>query len=138
MGKIVTIEYVDDLEGTSIDARSVDTVEFSYRGKDYSLVLTKKNGAKFDKDIERYITAAKKAQTRQVQAPRTPAKTSAKDVKPTAAARRKSSPRKRRGKAVAGSERTRAIRQWAADNGHTVSARGRISTEILKAYDAAQ
>lgn len=138
MGKIVTIEYVDDLEGTSITAESVDTVEFSYRGQEYSLVLTKKNGAQFDKDIARYISAAKKSQTRDARAARKTAKPTprkANTKKPTA--RRKSSPRASAAVAVSGPERTRAIREWATDNGHTVSTRGRISTAVLEAYDAA-
>lgn len=64
VGKIVTVEYVDDFDGQSIEADVVDTVDFSFRGKDYSLVLTAKNGAQFDKDMAPYIRAAKKAQAR--------------------------------------------------------------------------
>lgn len=137
MGKIVTVEYVDDLEGTSVDADSVDTVEFSFRGQDYTLVLTKKNGAQFDKDIARYISAAKKAQSRDLRAARKAAKPAPrKATAPKAAAGRKKSARK--GAATtSGPERTRAIREWAAGNGHTVSARGRIPTAVLEAYDAA-
>ena len=139
MGKIVTIEYVDDLEGTSIDAESVDTVDFSYRGQDYILVLTKKNGAQFDKDVSRYITAAKKAQSRDA---RTARKTAAKPASrkantPISSTRRRTTPRQRAEAVLSGPERTRAIRQWAADNGHTVSTRGRMPAAVLQAYDAA-
>lgn len=56
MGKIVTVEYVDDLDGVPIDPKSVDAVEFSYRGDKYSLVLTADTGAQFDKDIARYTS----------------------------------------------------------------------------------
>lgn len=139
MGKIVTIEYVDDLEGTPIDAESVDTVDFSYRGQEYTLVLTKKNGAQFDKDVARYIAAAKKAQSRDARGARKRSKVApskANTSKPAAA--RKPSPRKRRVEPVsAGPERTRAIRQWAADNGHNVADRGRIPASVAQAYDAA-
>lgn len=45
MGKIVTIEYVDDLDEVPVSPDTVDTVDFSYRGQDYTLVLTNKNGA---------------------------------------------------------------------------------------------
>lgn len=138
MGKIVTIEYVDDLEGTSIDAESVDTVEFSYRGQEYTLVLTKKNGAQFDKDISRYVTAAKKAQSRDARAARKPAKpTPRKATASKSRTRRKASSRRTAPAATSGPERTRAIRKWAADNGHTVSTRGRIPAAVLQAYDAA-
>ncbi|WP_252917807.1 Lsr2 family DNA-binding protein, partial [Mycolicibacterium smegmatis] len=34
-------------------------------------------------------------------------------------------------------ERSRAIREWARANGHSVSERGRLSTEIITAYEAA-
>lgn len=141
MGKIVTIEYVDDLEGGSISAESVDTVEFSYRGQEYALVLTKRNGAQFDKDISRYITAAKRAQSREARAARQAAKPARRAKVPTSsstsATRRKTSPRKSAAAAASGPERTRAIRQWAVDNGHAVSTRGRIPAAVLQAYDAA-
>lgn len=139
MGKIVTIEYVDDLEGTPIDAESVDTVEFSYRGQDYTLVLTRKNGAQFDKDVSRYITAAKKSQSRDARAARKTAKPAPQKANaPISSTRRKTSPRKRAEAVISGPERTRAIRQWAADNGHTVSTRGRMPAAVLQAYDAAR
>lgn len=138
MGKIVTIEYIDDLEGTSIDTESVDTVDFSYRGQDYTLVLTKKNGAQFDRDVSRYITAAKKAQSRDARTARKAAKPAARKANtPISSTRRKTSPRKRAEAVISGPERTRAIRQWAADNGHTVSTRGRMPAAVLQAYDAA-
>lgn len=139
MGKIVTIEYVDDLEGTSIDAESVDTVQFSYRGQDYTLVLTKKNGAQFNKDIARYITAAKKAQSRDARAARTASKAAprrARTLNP-AAPRKLALSKKPAEPISSGPKRTQAIRQWAADNGHIVSSRGRIPATVVEAYDAA-
>ncbi|MCT7371939.1 histone-like nucleoid-structuring protein Lsr2 [Mycolicibacterium llatzerense] len=75
MPAFVTTEYVDDLDNTSIDEKDVDTVQFSYRGNEFTLVLTKENGSKFDKDIARYIKAAKKAQAQVTRgAKATPAK----------------------------------------------------------------
>lgn len=61
MGKVVTVEYEDDLGAGPIAADDVDIVEFSYRGNEYTLVLTADNGAQFNKDMARYITAAKQA-----------------------------------------------------------------------------
>ncbi|CAN3132137.1 histone-like nucleoid-structuring protein Lsr2 [Mycobacterium sp. smrl_JER01] len=144
MGKIVTIEYVDDLDNVSVDPASVDTVDFSYRGKDYSLVLTAQNGAQFDKDIARYIRAAKKAQTRAAKsATRMPGATS-KPAAPQPRTTQQKAPSgttRTRGKktpAVAAvPERNRAIREWAKANGHVVSPRGRISQNVIDAYDAA-
>jgi hypothetical protein len=137
VGKIVTIEYVDDLDGSSVNAEVVDTVEFSYRGKEYSLVLTTKNGAQFDKDMARYITAAKKAETRAAQAARRKARPEPRQsTKAQGTPRRKATSRKAT-VAVSGPDRTRAIRAWAAANGHNVSQRGRIPAAITDAYNAA-
>lgn len=138
MGKIVTIEYVDDLDEVSIDAESVDTVDFSFRGQEYTLVLTKKNGAQFNKDMARYINAAKKAQTRDARAARKPAR-----PQPRKGTKKQPAPRKAASRKTAtatsstGPKRAQAIREWAAANGHTVSQRGRISAAIAEAYDAA-
>lgn len=139
MGKIVTIEYIDDLDGESIGSGNVDTVEFSYRGHDYSLVLTTQNATQFDKDMSRYITAAKKAQARDARADR---KKNARPqprqaTKPQTAPIRNAAPRKASAAALSGSDRTRAIREWAAINGHSIARRGRIPAAIQDAYDSA-
>lgn len=140
MGKIVTIEYVDDLDEVPIDASVVDTVDFSYRGKDYSLVLTANNGAQFDKDMARYITAAKKAQARDSRATRSKARAEPRQLTktkaPAAPRPRKAALRKATSAAPSGPERSRVIREWAAANGHKVSKRGRIPAAIEAAYNA--
>lgn len=143
MGKIVTIEYVDDLDEVSIDAEAVDTVDFSFRGQDYTLVLTKKNGAQFNKDMARYIAAAKNAQARDAKAARKTARpgprkstkkelSAKKQLEPLKASSRKTATAK-----ATGPERARAIREWATANGHTVSRRGRMPAAVIDAYDAA-
>jgi hypothetical protein len=138
VGKLVTIEYIDDLDGVPIDAEGVDTVDFTYRGQDYSLVLTTKNGAQFDKDMARYITAAKKAQTREARAARKKARPGPRQsTKPKLAPRRKATSGKTVTAASSGPDRTRAIREWAVANGHNVSKRGRIPAAIVDAYDTA-
>jgi hypothetical protein len=61
-------------------------------------------------------------------------------AKATEQGRRRSRP----GKATRSSSRSKArtdlaaVREWAKNNGHQVSDRGRISAAVLKAYDAAQ
>lgn len=140
MGKIVTVEYVDDLDDVPVAAESVDNVEFSYRGVTYSLVLNAANGAQFDKDIARYIKAAKRAATREARGARkdgrsTPRKPATLKPRPRPkVASRRAVP----AAATHGPERSRAIREWASANGHTVSARGRIAATVITAYDAAQ
>lgn len=169
MPAFVTTDYVDDLDGADIDAKDVDTVEFSYRGDTFTLVLTKRHGSEFDKDIAPWIKAAKKAQAQLARAAKAksaartqkstgtgkavtpttgaggrkaaPARTVAAASK-TAPARKAASPRKAAvGKATVNADergRAKAIRAWAAANGHKVSERGRISTSVVEAFDAAQ
>ncbi|MCV7286031.1 Lsr2 family protein [Mycolicibacterium wolinskyi] len=144
MGKIVTVEYVDDLDEVPVDPEVVDIVEFSIRGKDYSLVLNAENAAEFDKDMARWVTAAKKAQAREARAARKKAQPARRPAKAQAAPRakakaaaRKPTARKATLKSAAPDpQRAKAIRQWARDNGHAVSARGRISAAVIAAYDA--
>lgn len=144
MGKIVTIEYIDDLDNTPVDANSVDTVDFSFRGKDYTLILTAQNGAQFNKDIARYIRAAKKSQARDAKAvaSRTAANASPRRTKkaptPARATTSRKAPARRAKSPDAGPDRNKAIREWAAANGHAVSPRGRIPAKVIDAYDAAR
>lgn len=138
MGKIVTVEYIDDLEGVPVDAQSVDTVDFSYRGQEYSLVLTAKNGAQFDKDIARYIRAAKQATSGDARAAR-----KATQPAPRRSANAKPAPQRKRSTrstapAKPNAQQSRAIRDWAIANGHKVSQRGRIAAQVIEAYNAAQ
>lgn len=139
MGKIVTVEYVDDLDGVPIDAAAVDTVEFSYRGDAYSLVLTADNGAQFDEDIARYVKAAKKAATREARKARNDSRPERRrTAKPTTRTRPKTTSRTAAPAAkISGSERNRAIREWPTANGHNVSPRGRLAEAVIEAYDAA-
>lgn len=158
MPAFVTTEYVDDLTGVVVDAKNVDTVAFSYRGAEYTLVLTSENGLQFDKDMARYIKAAKKARAQVARAPQAKAgsraqkatmsrETSASTRKTaaprkTASARKASAPRNTAAPNAEakqdGRRRAKAIREWAAANGHAVSERGRISASVVEAYDAAQ
>ncbi|MFL0177388.1 histone-like nucleoid-structuring protein Lsr2 [Mycobacterium sp. SMC-13] len=181
MPAYVTTDYVDDLDNTDIDPKNVDTVDFSYRGNTYTLVLTKQHGSQFDKDIAPWIKAAKKAQAQVARAgkakpaartqkstgtdkPATPAKnTAGRKSAParTTAAASKTAPARKAApaskatparKATPASKaatskttantnersRAKAIRAWAANNGHKVSERGRISASVVEAFDAAQ
>ncbi|WP_071289523.1 histone-like nucleoid-structuring protein Lsr2 [Mycolicibacterium llatzerense] len=163
MPAFITTDYVDDIDGVSIDPKNVDTVQFSHRGVEYTLVMAKENGAQFDTHMAPYIKAAKKAQaqlaraasgktgtaarksTATGKADKAPAKAAAPrksaPARKTSAPRKTASPRRvasRNVDAVVDSQsRAKAIREWAAANGHTVSARGRISASVVEAFDAA-
>jgi len=164
VGKKVTIEYEDDVDGGAVDAADAVTANFSYKGNDYTLVLNPKNDAKFDAAMAPWITAAKKAQAREAReearknkAPAAPKKAAARKapVAQKAPAAKKSQPAPartsesaapapsagRRGRKAAvvktSADQNRAIREWAEANGHNVSKRGRISAEVVDAFNAA-
>jgi hypothetical protein len=101
---------VDDLDGTKAER----TVEFSWDGKSYAIDLSKKNFAAFEKALRPYVEAARNQ-------------------------RRPTSPRATSGRrARSSSIDLAAVRQWARDNGYTVSDRGRVSRSVVAAYEASR
>ena len=111
-----TIEIItSDLSGEELERGQGDTIRFSVGGSDYSIDLTDAEADEFRATFDKYVKVASRASSRGTQS-----------------ATRKAS----------GSGRTPEelghIRAWAKGNGHTVSERGRIKTEVLEAFDAAQ
>jgi hypothetical protein len=111
MAKQTTVTITDDLDGSA----NAKEVSFSLNGKAWVIDLNAKNRAALEKALKPYIAKA----TEQGR-------------------------RRRPGKATRSSSRSKsrpdlaAVREWAKNNGHPVSDRGRISTDVLTAYDAAQ
>lgn len=97
----------DDLDG----AGNASAVSFSYNGVDYSIDLSNKNRTAFDKVMKPYLEAATKV-----------------------GGRRTSS----RKSASSAGKRTdlNDVRAWAKSQGMKVSDRGRVSAEVLAAFDA--
>lgn len=87
-------------------------------GTEYEIDLTTENAQKLRSTLGEYADKARKASTRRGQASKSPAATGAASGK-------------------AKREETQRIRQWAQENGHSTSARGRISQSIIDAYNAA-
>lgn len=115
--KVITLtEFVDDFDGEKIDAGLAETIEFSVQGSSYRMDLRPTNAEKFRKDLQKWIAAAEKVGG---------GRGRPKGV----------------GSGRAGAKRSKdemaAIRHWAAENGHEVSARGRIANDVLEAYQAA-
>jgi len=110
MAKQTTVTITDDLDG-SVNAKEVS---FSLNGRTWVIDLGPKNRAALEKALKPYIGKA----TEQGR-------------------------RSRRGQATRSSSRSgsrtdlAAVREWAKNNGHQVSDRGRISAEVQRAYDAA-
>jgi len=114
---IVTL--VDDLTGE--EAQDISTVEFSLDGVTYQLDLTDTNGETLRGALSPYIAAGRKIGGRR-RGPRRP-----------------SHVMKSNGRAGEYTRATfKAIRAWAKTNGYTVSDRGRISLEVMQAWQRAQ
>ncbi|TQF74119.1 Lsr2 family protein [Rhodococcus spelaei] len=112
MAKKVLVEYVDDIDGTPLDADG-KTITFAVDGVEYSIDLHSENARAFHRALDHYIEHATRLSSRR----ETPGVVLSRSQART---------------------RSQAIRQWAATNGHSVPARGRIPGAIEQAYIAAQ
>ena len=90
-------------------SEGAETVSFAYQGVEYTIDLAEKNQAKLQKALTPYLQAGSRVAGR----------------KKTAGV--SSAPRR---------NDLSAVREWARENGHQVSERGRISAEVLDAYHA--
>jgi len=91
-------------------SEATESVSFGLDGATYEIDLTKKNATALRNALSKYVDAARKV-----------------------TGSRKSSAKS----SAAGREKNNAVREWARKNGHQVSDRGRISAEIMTAYDDA-
>ena len=104
---------VDDLDGSQDD---VSTVRFSLDGTDFEIDLSADNEARLRDKLARFVENATP-----VRAPRARGRSGGRVSRP----------------AAPDPDQTRAIRAWAAANGHQVSARGRIPKSVQDAFAAA-
>jgi hypothetical protein len=106
MAKKVSVETIDDLDGTST---ADTTITYMIDGNHYEIDLSTKNADKFHKDMATWIDHSRRVSA--------PAQT-------------------RRGRKLNGNpgEDFTAIREWAATQGIATSMRGRIKSEIITAY----
>jgi Lsr2 len=114
MAQQTTVRFVDDLDGSEASG----TFDFSLEGRSYQIDLSDDNAAKLRDALAPYVDAARKAGGRG----------RARAARQTAVAEKP---------ARSSREETAAIRQWARDNGHQVSERGRIPKSVIEAYQAA-
>ena len=115
MAQRVVVEKTDDTNGEP----AAETVSFGIDGRELEIDLTAKNAAALRKVFDRYIKHGRRVGGRRLRtaapAPARPAARSASN----------------------GGVDNKAVRQWASENGYTVSARGRIPAEVIQAYTAA-
>ncbi|PWD50598.1 hypothetical protein C8046_07975 [Serinibacter arcticus] len=106
----VSVVLVDDIDGGD----AAETVSFGLDGASYEIDLSDANAAKLRDALAPWVGAGRRSGGRK---------------QATAAPRG-------RGRASRSSDAS-TIRSWAAENGHTVSERGRIPAEVREAYEAA-
>jgi hypothetical protein len=110
MASKTIVELTDDLDGKA----AAETVRFAVDGVTYEIDLGAKNAAALRATLAEYIAAGRRTGARGG-----PARS------------RVGSPARR------DKEQTQAIREWARASGYQVSDRGRISAEVVEAYNAA-
>ena len=117
MARRIVHQLVDDIDGTLLEVGEGETVTFSIDGVAYEIDLTAENAAALRGALERYTKAA-----RPISSPRA---TSSGGT---------SNGRKRR---RSGQQDFSSVREWAKQNGYSVSERGRVPASVLEAYEAA-
>lgn len=108
MAKRVVTTLVSDKSGKEIAPGKGETISFALDGVQYEIDLTEEEAGELVSILAEYIKNGRRVGGRKT------AKTGGMDP-----------------------EQSRAIREWAQANGLKVSSRGRISTEVQKAYHAA-
>ncbi|MFI5591673.1 Lsr2 family protein [Amycolatopsis sp. NPDC051758] len=112
MAQKVPVEILDDIDGSPV----AHTVPFSLDGVNYEIDLSDENAVALRNELGHYIVAARK--------------TGGRKVRVNTGQETPSSPVDR--------ERNRAIRTWASESGYEISGRGRLSSEVVMAYEHAQ
>lgn len=112
MAQVVTRTFVDDIDGSVAER----TFTFSVDGDAYEIDLSSANIEEFHSAVGGFVESARKVKTSKVGRPR--------GVSSAAGAR-------------SSREHLTAVREWARKNGHNVSDRGRISAEVLQAFEQA-
>jgi nucleoid-associated protein Lsr2 len=114
VAKQVITKLVDDLDGGEADR----TIEFSLDGVNYTIDLSERNAGKLRKALDPYLEAGTRIGRSYV---------SGRSSRATPSTAHTSD-----------RQRNQAIREWAAENGHEVSERGRIPSTVVEAYAAAR
>lgn len=116
MAQKTVVTMIDDLTGE--EAEHISSVEFALDGVTYELDLSDENAAKLRESLAQYTTVARRIGGRR--------------------RGRRGAGRAPRGNGGGYNRETlKSIREWAKQNGHNVSDRGRLSAEVLQAWERA-
>ncbi|AYJ49414.1 histone-like nucleoid-structuring protein Lsr2 [Rhodococcus sp. P1Y] len=111
MARKTLVQMIDDVDGSVIKEGQGETIEFGIGGNQYRIDLNLKHANELHEQLAFWIEHAEKVSAKRG---------------------RKASVGQARGKAD-----LQDVRTWARENGHDVSARGRISQDVQAAYEAA-
>jgi Lsr2 len=103
------VQTIVHLEDDLDGGRADHTITFGWDGTTYEIDLSNKNAKAFEKAVAVYVGSARR-------------------VRGTRGTRARSDRR----------SDLAQVREWAKQNGYTVSERGRVAAEIVEAYDAAR
>lgn len=110
MAKKEVIQIIDDIDGKVLE--EYETVRWSVDGKTYEFDTSPKHADEFRDAVAPYLSVSRVISGRAAVAKRITSGTRSK-------------------------EQTQAIRDWANNNGYTVSDRGRIPLHVIEAFEAA-
>ena len=113
MAQQTTVRFVDDLDGSE----AVGTVTFALDNRAYEIDLSDENTDKLHEALAPFIEHGRKAGGRSGGRGRTRGQAPMTETP-----------------ARSNREETQAIREWARQNGHQVSDRGRIPKSVMEAY----
>lgn len=120
MAQKVETRLVDDLDGSE----AVETVRFALEGRQYEIDLSADNATRLRDSLADFVASARRAGGSGARS----ARSAGTSGSAGSAGRRSSS--------AADREHGAAVREWARTNGFEVSDRGRIASDVLKAYEA--
>ncbi len=118
MAQRVNVVLVDDIDGSD----AVETVTFALDGVEYEIDLSAENADKLRESLSLYVGHGRRTGGRR--------RGGAGQGEPRSSRSRGSS-------SSSDGPSASEIREWARANGHTVPDRGRVSSEVRKAYAAA-
>ncbi|WP_410675410.1 histone-like nucleoid-structuring protein Lsr2 [Amycolatopsis sp. cmx-4-68] len=120
MAQKVRVEVLDDLDG----GKAAETVAFGLDGVAYEIDLSAENAEALRGGFERFVQAARRVGGRRV---KVALGQSTGEVTRSSATGQGNS-----------REYNQQVREWAAANGYEVADRGRLSSEVIEAYETAR
>jgi Lsr2 len=118
------VTFIDDLTGE--EAEDITTVEFALEGVTYEIDLADDNAAKLRDNLARYVAAARKTSSARRASVRGADRSAGRGASNGGGVARSGYNR----------DTLKAIREWAKQNGHSVSDRGRLPLNVLNAWEA--